>query len=339
MMKKYLLLILFFSTKIFFNAQCTTSVTSGTGALNYTYAFITGQSFKAACTAKLNNITFPAISNTSDDLRGSGYSVGVRIKDSGNTVLANGFWQNGSPQTELWYPGATVVADFQCSDLTLQSGYTYIWEVYAIPGSQSNIELILFTTRTGNPYPDGNYIKDGIAQTSDIIGWTVNLTSTVVPLAASQSQINPSSSASNDGSATVSISGGISGAPTTYVWKKNGTVISGANTNSISNLSIGNYTCEITRGCTLVKSFTLTANSLAIAEAEIRKNKIYPNPASEFIYINASEKEIAFVYAPDGRLVKSIELQKGVNRVSISDLSDGNYLVKMRSGSTKLIKN
>ena len=188
------------------NAQCSVSVTSGTGAQNGSYAVITGQSFKPTCTAKLNNITFPNISNFSDDLRSTGFQVGVRVKDASNTILGNGYWPNGNLLTDSWYASKTTVADFQCANLTLQSGTTYIWEVYSVNPADPTVQLILFATRDNASYTEGNYIQDGVQQTRDLIGWTVNLTTTVnapnAPVASAQSFCGSKTVASLQATAT-----------------------------------------------------------------------------------------------------------------------------------------
>ena len=117
--------------------------------------------------------------------------LGIRIKDASNTILGNGYWPNGNLLTDNWYGGITVAADFQCANVTLQSGTTYVWEIYSVYPANPTFEVILFITRDNTSYPDGNYIKDGVQQTKDLIGWVVNLTTTVnapnAPIASAQS--------------------------------------------------------------------------------------------------------------------------------------------------------
>lgn len=321
-----------------FNAQCSTAISTAS-ATNTTYAFVTGQSFKAGCSAKLNNITFPKISAFSDDLRSSGYKIGIRVKNASNQVLANGFWSNGTTQTDVWYPNATnVTADFQCADLGLVNGDTYIWEVYAIPGSQENIELILFGTAVGTTYADGAYIKDGVTSTTDALGWSVNLTTTVNGLAATETQTNPSNATATDGSASVFVSGGVSTATATYVWKKNGNVLTGQTGAALSNLGVGTYSVDITKGCTITKTFTLTANTLAVGELVQNKWSLYPNPATTEINLNFSDAEKIEIYSADGRLVKFLESKQGYRKINISALPNGNYILKSHGSSLKFIK-
>ena len=67
------LIAIFISSIQLINAQCSVSVTTGTGAIQTSFAIVTGQSFKPTCTAKLNNITFPNININSDDFRNTGH--------------------------------------------------------------------------------------------------------------------------------------------------------------------------------------------------------------------------------------------------------------------------
>lgn len=79
-------------------------------------------------------------------------------------------------------------------------------------------------------------------------------------LAATTSQTNISCNGGNNGSATVSASGGTS--PYSYLWSP-----SGGTGATASNLSFGNYSCTITdsKGCSLVKSFSITQPAVLVA--------------------------------------------------------------------------
>jgi hypothetical protein len=66
-------------------------------------------------------------------------------------------------------------------------------------------------------------------------------------------------------------------------------------------------------------------NSTGIREYETDKFKIYPNPVSQYMHINALQKANAkhlIVYDIFGRKVKELKYE---DRVDLSDLSKGNY--------------
>ena len=63
-----------------------------------------------------------------------------------------------------------------------------------------------------------------------------------------------------------------------------------------------------------------------------------PNPVHDaFMLLNLNGKETIRIYALDGRLVKSIEVE-GSQLIDISDLGIGLYLVKTQSCTLKMIK-
>ena len=63
-----------------------------------------------------------------------------------------------------------------------------------------------------------------------------------------------------------------------------------------------------------------------------------PNPVHDFVILhNLSGRQPVSIYALDGRVVKSLEAIEG-QRIDISDLPDGLYLVKTQSCILKMIK-
>jgi Secretion system C-terminal sorting domain len=79
----------------------------------------------------------------------------------------------------------------------------------------------------------------------------------------------------------------------------------------------------------------LAANEAKPSKKEI---KMYPNPTSGPLTIEAAENSKFEVYSQSGQLVKTIEARKGVNQTDISELPKGVYIVKSSSESYKIIK-
>lgn len=75
-------------------------------------------------------------------------------------------------------------------------------------------------------------------------------------------------------------------------------------------------------------------------EAQMIKNlsTVYPNPTSGVVNIRSEKGEMFNVYSPSGKIVKSIETQKGENRADISELPSGVYILKSENTSHKVIK-
>lgn len=80
---------------------------------------------------------------------------------------------------------------------------------------------------------------------------------------------------------------------------------------------------------------------LGTSEAKTAQKQfsIYPNPTNGPLTIKTEKGSATEVYSPEGKLLKSIQTQKGVNEINISELPKGVYYLKTGSESTKVIKN
>ena len=119
-------------------------------------------------------------------------------------------------------------------------GYTYLWS----PGGQ--------TTQSISGLAAGTYT----VTVTDSKGCTTTASYTVTQpavLVATASGTNVSCFGGNDGTATVSVTGGTAGY--TYLWSPGGQT-----TQSISGLTAGTYSVTVTdsKGCTAVSSYTVT---------------------------------------------------------------------------------
>lgn len=68
------------------------------------------------------------------------------------------------------------------------------------------------------------------------------------------------------------------------------------------------------------------------------RTTIYPNPTTGPLSIKTDESSKAEIYSQEGKLVKSIDIKKGVTDADISEFPTGSYLIKTSSGSYKIIK-
>lgn len=75
-------------------------------------------------------------------------------------------------------------------------------------------------------------------------------------------------------------------------------------------------------------------------DANIAKKQasIYPNPTTGPLTIKTEENTKAEVYNQEGKLVKSLDIKKGINEANISELPTGVYIMKTASESYKIIK-
>ncbi|CAN5326415.1 hypothetical protein BH09BAC5_BH09BAC5_00790 [soil metagenome] len=121
--------------------------------------------------------------------------------------------------------------------------YTYVWS--------PNVS----TTQTASSLSAGTYTVTATNSGGCSTSQTITITQPTV-LSATQSQVNVSCSGANNGSATVTTSGGTPGY--TYSWSP-----SGGNGSTASNLTSQNYTCTITdgAGCIITQTFNITSPS------------------------------------------------------------------------------
>ena len=178
------------------NAQCTTGY-NGSNTL-FTEAVRTGQTFQVTCTGLLSTIVFNPTNPNIDDLRGQNVFVGVRLRDNAGAIIATATI-NGASNTDQWFNGATISADFTTSNLTLTANTIYRWEVFE---TTDNIPLFLFGRNNSNPYALGNYFQnDSSFPGVDAEDWTVNVQANLSSELFEQEKIsvypNPSNSIFN----------------------------------------------------------------------------------------------------------------------------------------------
>jgi len=69
----------------------------------------------------------------------------------------------------------------------------------------------------------------------------------------------------------------------------------------------------------------------AITEINNPEFHIYPNPTSDFIFIENIEPQQVTIYSLDGKLIKTVE---NTNIIDVRDLNEGIYLINI-GGKTK----
>lgn len=72
----------------------------------------------------------------------------------------------------------------------------------------------------------------------------------------------------------------------------------------------------------------------AVASQEAPEIQVYPNPASDVIYIDGVEATEVRVYNVTGQLLKTV---KGTNDINVSDLSTGTYLLRVTDTEGRVI--
>ena len=133
----------------------------------------------------------------------------------------------------------------------------------------------------------------------------------------------------------------------TYQWYKNGTPITGANSSILTPTGAGAYKVVVSdaNGCYVASNtYDITSsgggggggggtgvpNSPVITDV-----KIYPNPATSTLRIEAPVTVNVSVLSPDGKVVME---QKQAAILDISQLSDGLYIIMIYDENSVLLR-
>ncbi len=127
-----------------------------------------------------------------------------------------------------------------------------------------------------------------------------------------------------------------------YQWFLNDTLVTGATTNNVPYGTPGSYTvlvsdinsCFDTSGIFIILPDT-TAPSGVVTYISGRDIKIYPNPATSVLHIDAPVKVLISISTPDGKVL--IDRRKALS-VNVSNLADGMYIISIYDENNNLLK-
>ncbi|MBM3164950.1 MAG: gliding motility-associated C-terminal domain-containing protein, partial [Bacteroidetes bacterium] len=263
------------------NGSATVSPSGGTAP--YTYLWSSGTT-----TSSVSNLAPGNYSTTVTDANGCTAVSTVSITEplpliataSSVNVTCNGL-NNGSANVSP--SGGTAP-------------YTYLWSTGATTPGVSNLAPANYSTTV-----------------TDANGCTTSANVTITEptlLTATTTSTNVSCNGLNNGSATVSPSGGT--APYTYLWS------SGTTTSSVSNLAPGNYSTTVTdaNGCTAVSTVSITEPLPLIATA-----------SSVNATCNGLNNGSANVSPSGGTAPYTYLWSTGATIANVNNLSPGNYSV------------
>lgn len=135
---------------------------------------------------------------------------------------------------------------------------------------------------------------------------------------------------------------------TSYQWYRNGEPV-GGNAQQIGIEGSGSYTVAVTdnNGC-VTESDPYEVTLVGIADAAGSEFRLWPNPTSDLLFIELSEKagfRTVEVIAADGRLVyvQDISNTNGVRQIDVNHLAKGVYTLRLigsdTTASSRFVKN
>ena len=269
----------------------TISVSGGTGSYNYDWADISGTNNSQNRTSLAAGSYTVTVSDANGCSSSKTFTVtqtsALSLSSTHSNILCRG---DNTGSISLSVSGG-------------QSPYTFLWSNNA-------------TTQNIDGLTAGNYS----VQVTDANGCTAN-TSTITitqpsnSLSSSISHSNVSCKNGNNGSITLTASGGTS--PYTYIWSN------GSNTQSLTDLTDGTYTVTITdaNGCTTTNAATITEPSTLITLYATSKNASSCGGATGSINLTVENGTAPFTYAWTGPNSYSNSSK------NISSLNTGSYSV------------
>jgi hypothetical protein len=128
------------------------------------------------------------------------------------------------------------------------------------------------------------------------------------------------------------------GTYTSYQWFLNGALITGATNSTIDETAAGVYTIAVTDagGCSDTSGGYTVAPGTGVNGLSVAQNvKVYPNPATTMIHIDAPVLVNVSVLSIDGKVQIS---QNNATDVDVSSLADGMYMILVYDQSGLLLK-
>ncbi|MFN7910899.1 MAG: choice-of-anchor B family protein [Bacteroidota bacterium] len=145
-----------------------------------------------------------------------------------------------------------------------------------------------------------------------------------------------------DGSASVSVSGGL--APYTYSWAP-----TGGSSASASGLLPGCYTISVkdANNCTSSAQICLNNTPTNLSKQNLQDIQVFPNPASTELFLNLSSFNATDITVKLintlGKTVSSIKINNSVSKIPVSNLVSGFYVIHIQANNknfyTNFIKN
>ena len=95
----------------------------------------------------------------------------------------------------------------------------------------------------------------------------------------------------------------------------------------------GSYTYSVIakKYDSMAEAVSVTVEVLSVDELDANRISIYPNPASDVIYVDVDETFNAVIYNYQGQMIKNVNVDNG--QINVSNLTNGMYFLEIRTGN------
>ena len=211
-------------------------------------------------------------------------------------------------------------------------GYSYLWSDGQTTQTAVNLEADIYSVVVTDANGCEVMISDiPLNQPDELILTLDNVT-------------NATTTTSNDGSAEVTVEGGVGGY--TYAWELNGNIIS--TDEDLTNAAPGDYLLTVTddNGCVVVSSIITIEAPTSIVDPSLEKHiSIMPNPTDGMFLINLELPQVSDVqvriYDITGKEILTSPKQsifENKLEFNLSSFTDGVYIVKITVDDSVLAK-
>lgn len=208
--------------------------------------------------------------------------------------------------------------------------FTYLWNSGGTTATEINLSAGTYTVTVTD-------VNSGCLETSTVIVNDNN-----APSASISSSTDESCNGCNDGTATVSASGGTP--PYTYSWSP-----SGGNNATATGLGAGTYTVTVTDGggCSTTTTVTIGTSTTSINENDDKNPlNIYPNPNDGSftldVQLSYSGNALIEIIDINGRVVFMTQNQiNGTftgNKITIEGIASGTYALRFTAGDNRFMR-
>ena len=127
------------------------------------------------------------------------------------------------------------------------------------------------------------------------------------------------------------------GSFTSYQWFLDGSAISGATGSVITPLGSGLYQVVVAdaNGCHDTASFVYGSTTGITTQNSAKAIRIYPNPATSVLYVDAPGKVFVSILSPDGKVL--IEHKEAIS-INVGGLANGVYMIMIYDENSTLVK-